>query len=203
MAAYRFRVSFEEDSDVYRDIEIKSEQTFEDFHRVLVKAFEFANQEMASFYMSDDNWRKGEEITLEDMSDGDDKKVRIMSKSIIADFIEDPHQKMIYVYDFFNMWTFTIELMKIIPKEDSKQTYPFVAKSTGDVPKQFKGPQAIPLLTDEEEEEENHDQGRRKTSFADEDEFGAEEGLDEDEFGDDIQDFDEFSGGQSGGKEDY
>lgn len=202
MAAYRFRVTFEDDTDLYRDIEIRADQTFFDFHSALSKSFEFAHQEMASFYMSDDNWRKGEEIMLEDMSeDGDSKKVKLMHKSVIADFIEDPHQKLIYVYDFFNMWTFTIELMKIIPKPDAKTTYPNIVKATGDIPKQFKGPQAIPLLSDEDEEDESMNSSRKKnTAYDDEDEYG----LDEDEMGDDIQDgFDEFSSGSDHGKEDY
>lgn len=202
MAAYRFRITFEEDNDLFRDIEIRSDQTFLDFHNTLSKAFEFANKEMASFYLSDDNWRKGEEITLEDMSDDDEsKKAKLMKSAVIADFIEDPHQKLIYVYDFFNMWTFTIELMKIIPKPDAKSSYPQIVKSAGEIPKQFKGPQAIPLLNDEDEEEDSLQSSRKKNSaYDDEDEYG----LDEDELGDDIQDdFDEFSSGHDHGKEDY
>ena len=56
-----------------------------------------------------------------------------MSKSILKDFIDDPHQKIIYVYDFLNLYTFYLELLKILPAED-KVEYPRCVKSQGELP---------------------------------------------------------------------
>ncbi|MBL7888018.1 MAG: hypothetical protein JNL24_00605, partial [Bacteroidia bacterium] len=64
MAVYRFRVTFEDNEEVYREIEIKSTQNFEDFHNVIVQSIGFDNLHDASFYISDDYFRKGDEITL-------------------------------------------------------------------------------------------------------------------------------------------
>ena len=64
MAIYRFRVTYEDHEDVYRDIEIKSIQTFEDLHHAIQEAIGFDKSKPASFYMSDDYWRKDQEITL-------------------------------------------------------------------------------------------------------------------------------------------
>ncbi len=36
MAVYKFRVSFEDYDDIHRDIEIKSNQTFADFHKLFI-----------------------------------------------------------------------------------------------------------------------------------------------------------------------
>src|SRR6185436_10889920 len=136
MAVYKFRVTFEDHEDVSRDLEIKSTQTFEDLHSAIQSSIGFDNKEMASFYMSDDNWKKGKEITLADMSDGE-KKIAMMKNSRLKDFIADPHQKIYYVYDFMAMWTFHIELIKIIVSEETGIFYPRCVRTMGDAPKQF------------------------------------------------------------------
>ena len=45
MAIYRFKIAFEDNEDIYREIEIKSTQTFEDFHNVIVQSINFDNYE--------------------------------------------------------------------------------------------------------------------------------------------------------------
>ena len=79
--------------------------------------------QMASFYICDENWNKGMEITQFDMTDlsedMDSEEIDlesikpIMADSRIADFIKEPLQKMIYVYDFIEMWTIKIQLLGI------------------------------------------------------------------------------------------
>lgn len=175
---YRFRVLFEEYEDVYRDIEVKANQTFEDLHHAIQKAIGFDASQMASFYMSDDYWRKGLEITLMDMSDGDeDQEPKVMMKnSKLRDFIDDPHQKIIYIFDFMALWTFYIELTKILPAEEAKADYPRCIKSGGVAPKQYKGNIKPPSEDDDEEG------GKKKTSAAaifDEFEGEFEEGEEE------------------------
>jgi hypothetical protein len=140
MAIYRFRVVFEEYDDVYRDIEIKSSQTFVDFHEAIQKAINFDNKHAASFFVSDAYWRKGTEITLleEDLEDG----VKLMSKTKIVTCVEDPHQHFVYVYDKVATWSFNIELIKII-KEETGGNFPNVVKSMGTAPKQYKTQTAV------------------------------------------------------------
>jgi hypothetical protein len=103
MAVYKFKVSFEEYEDIYRVIEIKSPQTFLDLHKAILDSIGFDQKQLASFYMSTDSWKRGQEITLEDMSDDEDedpsKKIPIMKKAQLQDYIDDPHQKIIYIYD--------------------------------------------------------------------------------------------------------
>ena len=103
MAVYKFRISFEDQEEVNRDIEIKASQTFEDLHFAILQSVGFDSKEMASFYMSDDNWKKGKEISLMDISEGE-TKTAVMKDSRLKDFIADPHQKIYYLYDFMAMW---------------------------------------------------------------------------------------------------
>ena len=153
MAVYKFRVTFEEHDEVSRDIEIKASQTFEDLHRAILASVGFDNKELASFYMSDDNWKKGKEISLIDMSEGE-KKIAVMKDSHLRDFIADPHQKIYYVYDFMAMWTFHIELIKIITAEEAGASYPRCVRTAGEAPKQYAmSPEAVPVPEDFVEEE--------------------------------------------------
>ena len=54
----------------------------EDLHNVVTQSFGFDGSEMGSFYLSDDDWNQGEEITLFDMSEGLNTK-RLMNETTI------------------------------------------------------------------------------------------------------------------------
>ena len=118
MAVYRFRVTFEDHDDVSRDIEIRSTQTFEDFHHAIHSFIGFDAAKPASFYLSDDNWKKGKEITSRELKGEEKEKVRLMRKTRLADAIADPHQKIYYLFDPSAQWAFRIELIKIIVNEE-------------------------------------------------------------------------------------
>ncbi|MGZ4090245.1 MAG: IS1096 element passenger TnpR family protein [Bacteroidia bacterium] len=153
MAIYRFKVSLEDNEDIFRDIDIKSSQTFEDFHICIQEAFKFDNKHSASFFMSDDYWRKNQEITYkkEDLPlDAEEirKKVdpkKLMGETKIAKFIEQPHQRFIYVFDSVAQWSFLIEMIKIT-EENPKTKYPAISRSAGTAPKQYK---TVPVIKEE------------------------------------------------------
>lgn len=157
MAIYRFRVTFEDTEEVYREIEIKSTQNFEDFHTIILQSINFDTIHDSSFFISDDYWRKGEEITLRLMNDDKQHKgstpKRLMSKCKMASLIDDPHQKFVYVYDPKISWTFLVELIKIVA-DDPKASYPKCAKSNGIAPRQYVSTTILPPINDEDDLEE-------------------------------------------------
>ncbi|HRJ35774.1 MAG TPA: hypothetical protein PK610_07285, partial [Flavobacteriales bacterium] len=67
MRIYRFRVVLDTRDDVFCDVDINTEASFEEFYNAITNAFKFKGGVMSSFYMSNENWDKGEEITLLDM----------------------------------------------------------------------------------------------------------------------------------------
>lgn len=109
---YRFRVILDTKEDVFRDIELLEESTLEDFHNSIINAFGFDGNEMASFYISDDDWNQGEEISQYDLSEGEES-VRLMNETTLDSIVSESQPKLIYVYDFLNLWTFLIELAEI------------------------------------------------------------------------------------------
>ena len=173
---YRFKICFEEHEEIYREIEIKSTQNFADLHNAIQNAVNFDNSHPASFYISDDHWRKGVEITNKKKQSTDDP-IKTMDKSKLAAFIEDPHQKFVYVFDFSMMWTFYVELIKILP-EDVKVSYPKCIKSVGASRAQYKTALIPPPLIDDDEEEVITTQPEKI--------FNTEEGYDQVEEEEDV-----------------
>lgn len=129
---YRFRVILDAEEDVFRDIELLQESTLEDFHNSIINAFGFDGNEMASFYTSDEDWNQGEEISQFDISDGEDS-VRLMNETSLDSVVSEDQTKLIYVYDFLNMWTFLIELGEIAEIEEGRD-YPNLMFVHGQIP---------------------------------------------------------------------
>ncbi len=131
---YRFRVILDAKEDVFRDIEIDSENTLEELHNSITQAFGFEGNEMASFYESNEEWEQGEEIALFDVSEGVNS-IRIMNETSINDVTYREQPRLIYVYDFLSMWTFLVELADIA-EADPDQTYPNLMFTHGEIPEE-------------------------------------------------------------------
>lgn len=131
---YRFRIILDNDTedDVFRDIEIRETDTLEDLHNSITQAFGFDGIEMASFYVSDEDWNQGEEISMFDTSDGHDQ-ARTMAQTQISEVTHERQTKLIYVYDFFSMWTFYVELAEIVEEAEGTD-YPNLMFVHGQIP---------------------------------------------------------------------
>jgi len=129
---YRFRVVLDNDTDedVFRDIEIRETDTLEDLHNCISQSFGFDGVEISSFYLSDDNWNEGEEIT---MFDTEEPGVRNMVSTLINEVVHEAQTKLIYVYDFLYMWTFFVELAEIV-EEAEGTNYPNLMFVHGQIP---------------------------------------------------------------------
>ena len=133
---YRLRIILDNDTDedVFRDIELKQNSTLEDFHNSIIQSFGFNGNEMASFYISDEQWIQGEEISLFDLNEAiKDKK--LMSQVLLNEVLDNNKTRLIYVYDFFNLWTFLIELAEIV-EESSGVDYPNLIFANGQIPEE-------------------------------------------------------------------
>ena len=131
---YRFRVILDNDTDesVFRDLEIRETDTLEDLHNIITQSFGFDGLEMASFYLSNDQWDQGEEISMFDLSEGQES-VRLMNETVINDVVHEAKTKLIYVYDFLSMWTFYVELAEIVDETEGSD-YPNLMFVQGQVP---------------------------------------------------------------------
>ena len=139
MPGLKFRILLDtkKNEEIFHDILIADGEDFETFFQTIIKSFEFKGDQMASFYVSNETWDKGEEISLLDLSEGEESQVQIMKDTKVRDHLLDRDQKFILVYDFLKMWIFLIELIGVQeetpdapqlvlsvgtnPKEDSKE----------------------------------------------------------------------------------
>ncbi|NTW24472.1 MAG: plasmid pRiA4b ORF-3 family protein [Lentimicrobium sp.] len=167
MHVYRFRLLHEDQEDFLRDFEILSSQTFTDFHNLIKQSVELPGNELASFFVCDRNWRKKREITLlnmqneivEEEEDYDERRgpkpfkmpVSEMHKVRIKDIIDDPHQRLLYEYDFLNPKVFFIELTRIL-EAGNKEQYPYCVKSEGKLTLITPPLPVVDLLDNEENE---------------------------------------------------
>ena len=90
---------------------------------------------MASFYLSDPEWKQGEELTFE--SFGHEK---VMKEHVLNTIINNDQKNFIYVYDFLKLWTFFIEVVET-NDENSYSHYPQTIFSIGDTP--IKAPEKL------------------------------------------------------------
>jgi hypothetical protein len=205
MALYRFRVTFEDYDDVTREIDIKSNQTFEDLHKAIHQSTGYNSEFPSSFYISNDQWIKGEEITYLPSQKRIDRGVSLMEKVKLSSFIDDPHQKFYYTFNFDRPYDFHVELMKIILDEAPGVTYPAIIKSTGEAPRQFIAgavPTILPPTSDDfdflnemafspedaDDFSEVTDTGEEHDEHTEKEEAGEEE----DEFGNEFADDEGF-----------
>ena len=137
MAILKFRVYFEEDESVYRDVAVKHTQNFLDLHDVILKSFEFDNKHKATFYRSNDGWQFGREISLEEYEKPYVVAPLLMADTIIGDEIKSPNQKFVYEYDFNKYWHFRVELIQVEKEESPKLIYPCCVRIEGLAPSQY------------------------------------------------------------------
>lgn len=129
---YKIRIILDAKDDIFRDIEIDASSSMEEFHNTISQSFGFLGNEMASFYTCNEEWKQDEEIALFDMSESG-TEVRLMNENFLESVLTKQTPKLIYVYDFLNMWTFFVELADIVENEPGI-SYPNILFSFGELP---------------------------------------------------------------------
>lgn len=179
MAILKFRIYFEEDDSIYRDVAIKHTQSFFDLHLAILKSYEFDSKHQATFYRSNDNWLRGREISIEKYNKAYKVEPLIMSNTTIGSEIKNPNEKFIYTYDFVKGWTFLVELINVSKEENSKITYPATIRSEGIAPSQY-GTKS--MLGDRfVDVEEKYDLTKGVEGFGTEGGADSDEGLEDEE----------------------
>lgn len=131
---YRFTLISDEVDDFMREIQIDSEATFLDFHRAILSSVSYADDQMTSFFLCDEGWEKGQEVTLEAMDCGSDEDNYVMAETRLSELIEDEHQRLIYIFDPLTERCFFIELTEIILGKDLAA--PLCTRKKGNPPAQ-------------------------------------------------------------------
>ena len=139
MAVLKFRVYWEEDDVIYRDVLVKHTQNFADLHQIILRAFEFDQKHDATFFRSNDTWQRGREISKEVYEKEYIAPPLLMEETLIGSEIIDTNQHFIYLYDFVKAWSFLIELIQVIKNSEADMSleYPLVSRTEGVGPMQY------------------------------------------------------------------
>lgn len=150
---YRLRIILDNDTkeDILRDVEIDKNSNLTDLHELILLSFNFSADQMASFYTVDEDWNQINEISLMNFDESTDS----MDSVLIANILNNQNTKLLYIYDFMNMWTFYVELIEEA-KEINNIIYPRIILSIGDVPK--KAPEKKFTSEDDEDEDLGEDE---------------------------------------------
>ena len=130
MKQYQIKILSNESESFIMNIVAHDTLTFLDLHQGIQKALDYDPLQMASFFLSNDNWEKNTEITVINM---EEEKALLMEDSLLGDYIKEENQKLLYVYDFFSERAFFLFITKIEEIEEAV----FSINVKGDVPLQI------------------------------------------------------------------
>lgn len=131
---YRFTIISDEVDDFLREIQIDPEATFLDFHKAIISAVDYKDDQMTSFFICDEDWEKEKEITLEEMDDNPEIDSWVMADTKISDLVEDEKQKLLFVFDYMTERCFFIELTEIMTGKNMEGAK--CTKKHGEAPEQ-------------------------------------------------------------------
>ena len=124
---FRFLLLSDEVDDFKREIQIDSEATFLDLHNAILDSVGYTKDQMASFFICEDDWSKKTEVTLVEMDTSSD--------TLLDELLEEEHQKLLYVFDYMTERAFFMELREIITNKNLQEAV--CTKSRGEAPVQI------------------------------------------------------------------
>tara|TARA_B100000131_G_C17781144_1_gene477335 strand:- start:4 stop:420 length:417 start_codon:yes stop_codon:yes gene_type:complete len=125
---YRIRAILDDKEDIIRDFEIEANSSLNDLHYYINKSFGFNGTELACFYKSNSKWEQGEELPLIDLNEENQSLAKISINEILTNSLK----QLIYVYDFFKLWTFYIQVVEEVEIVEN-QNYPRLIFSHGKI----------------------------------------------------------------------
>lgn len=138
MKIYKFRLLSSENNEFVRDIVIPDEKRFYDLHMGIQAACNYDFTQMTSFYLSNKDWEKLDEISMMKMDEtaSDEDTPYFMKDVRLNELITGNGQRLLYLFDFFSVRMLFIELVDMwdMSPEEAKQNYPQCTYTKGDAP---------------------------------------------------------------------
>lgn len=126
------QIYLEHKDDVIRNIEISTNKSLRELHFEIIKSLELNENEIASFYLTDENFNLVQEIPLFKIDDKQEDLIE-MNEIKISSVFTNINCQLIYVYDFMKMWRF---LVSYIADSESKNDKNQIVNLVGKMPKE-------------------------------------------------------------------
>lgn len=131
---FNFRIVADGAETFKREIKIDAQSTFLDLKNAICDSVGYDKTMMDSFFICDDGWEKGKEITYEDMDLDSDQEAWLMDDAVLEDFIDDEGQRLLFVFDYMTDRALFMEMTEMFPGKTLKD--PVCTLSVGKAPKQ-------------------------------------------------------------------
>ena len=126
------QIYLEHKDDVIRNIEISTNKSLRELHFEIIRSLELSENEIASFYLTDENFNLVQEIPLFKIDDKQEDLIE-MNEIKIGSVFTNINCQLIYVYDFMKMWRF---LVSYIADSESKNDKNQIVNLVGKMPKE-------------------------------------------------------------------
>lgn len=175
---YRFKIVSDDVANFKREIEIDPEASFFTLRNAILDSVDYTKDEINTFFVCDDDWKREDEIVIEDFGSSSDADIWIMDSTPINELIEDEGEKLEFVFDYLTERSFFIELKEIVTGKTLKE--PVCMHKEGKAPLQH---------VDLDEFEKSLDNKNSEPSRTDMDmDFYGDSEFNEDELGDGFDD---------------
>ncbi len=128
---YSISVFLESKDDVIRKIEIDSKCSLLELHNFIIECFNLQKNELASFYITDQELEIIEEIPLFSFEENNNRN---MEDTELGSILNSNNNKLIYVYDYMLMWRFLVELTSDIGEIKEKKCISSIGVMPKDAP---------------------------------------------------------------------
>jgi hypothetical protein len=129
---YRLRVELAWVDDVWRRIEIRGDQTLDDLHLAIQSAFDWDNDHMYAFFLSNKAWDQKTEYEGNPLGEGNAGITPIFTLKLRA------RKKFLYIFDFGDDLRHSITVEAVVKKGTAPDTdYPRIIEAHGDAPPQY------------------------------------------------------------------
>ena len=143
---YRFKIVSEDTDAFRREIEIDPDADFMALRNAILDSVGYSRDEINSFFICDDDWRRRQEVSIMDFGSRSDQDLYLMDQTPLSDLRDDEGQKLEFVYDGLSDRSFFIELKEIITGKSLPK--PICTLSHGKAPAQHIDLDTIDLLTE-------------------------------------------------------
>ncbi len=139
MKTYIFKTHLFRDKKVVREIEILENSNLYELAKAIVTAYDFDFDHAFGFFSNlSEQWYKSDKKyeLFADMEDIEPTGAKSVKNTKINEAWNKIGDKMLFLFDYGDTWTFVVELIKFGEKEVKKK-YPCVSKKVGLSPEQY------------------------------------------------------------------
>lgn len=129
---YRFKVSLTYQKDVWRTIDVRSDQTLVDLHYAIQDAFGWDDDHLYAFYLSGKAWDASTEYIRPEGWNPGQRSARVRLDRLGL----RPRKRFLYIFDFGDEWRHDVRVEKAGLSPDGGE-YPRIVERHGEAPPQY------------------------------------------------------------------